>query len=234
VTHRRPSWAAASRAPRRWWLSPRASLLLILGGAAVLAALAWGAGCLGGRSVDRALLNFFDQQQDNSPWLHIADLANRGVVVIVAAWGGLLLAGAIADRDVSRAVMLVIVLLGSVLVCEVLKHLVTVHHGRLGVGTLRTTDHTWPSTHASALGALVIETLFAHRTRVGRAPLAVALGLALSLCLLIAGAHFATDIVGGWLAAAVVAGAASLAAAVTADILTARCGQPSPRDVSTG
>ena len=188
------------RARARWLPTGRAFAVLLIGGVC-LAGLASFASAPGGRSLDESLLDFLDQQAGNTTLLQFADLVNASIIVIISAWCGALVTVALVRwRDWTAAVTVVALVVGAVIVSEVLKSLIAVHHEALGASLPISIDHTWPSTHAAAAAALAIASLC-----VLPSPRWVACGgaaaIVISLCLLLTAAHFPSDVLAGWLVA---------------------------------
>jgi membrane-associated phospholipid phosphatase len=201
LRRRMPASASGDGRSRARWLPVGRALAVTLLGAVCLGGLASFAGARGGRSLDESLLKFFDQQAGDSTLLQFADLVNGSIVAIALVWCGALVTVALGRlRDRTAAVAVVALVVGSVVASEVLKTLIAVHHDALGASLPVSLEHTWPSTHAAAGAGLAMASFC-----VLRSPRWAALGWAaatiISLCLVMAAAHFPSDVLAGWLVA---------------------------------
>jgi membrane-associated phospholipid phosphatase len=192
--------APAVRSRARWMSMPVACASLVIA-AALLVGLAVYAGSRGGRAVDESVLNFFDQQTGNRDLLWFADKVNGSLVLCGLVWGAVLVAIAIVRlRDYIAAIAVPMLPVGAALAAMAIKNAVAVHHGALGSSIVVSLDHTWPSTHAAALAGLAIASVCVV-PRVAWAAVGVRVAVVMSLCLVLAAAHFPSDVLAGWLVA---------------------------------
>jgi undecaprenyl-diphosphatase len=193
------------------WLSIGWACAVALLGAVCLAGLASFAGTSGGRAVDEALLKFLDQQGGDATLLQLADGVNGSIVPIAVVWCGALVVVARRRRGVwTDAVAVVGLVVSAVVASEVLKTLIAVHHGALGASVPASLDHTWPSAHAATAAGLAMASLCMFPSPLG-AVIGVAAATIISICLLLAAAHFPSDVLAGWLVAASASAFVSLA-----------------------
>jgi membrane-associated phospholipid phosphatase len=213
-----PEVAGGDGCSRARWLPAARACAVMLIGSVCLAGLASLASERGGRSLDESLLNFFDQQAGNATLLQFADLVNGSIVVIALVWCGALVTVALRRlHDWTAAVAVVALVVGAVIASEVLKTLIAVHHDALGASLPVSLDHTWPSTHAAAAAGLAMASLCVLPS-LRWAALGGAAATLISVCPLLAAAHFPSDVLAGWLVAACSTALVSLA------ISLQRCG----------
>lgn len=203
----RPLERALRRAPYPWGVArrPRTALLAALAclaGLGATLALAYFAPPFGGR--DAATLHGFVDL--NRPHLaplishvaHLADPAPYGLI------GLALVLGALARGRGRVGLAIAVVLTGAVVTTETLKPLLSHPRPQEWMGEGQIAAASWPSGHATAAMALALCAVLAvpGRWRPAAATAGGLFALAVSYAILVLGWHFPSDVIGGFLVAA--------------------------------
>jgi membrane-associated phospholipid phosphatase len=137
---------------------------------------------------------------------HVDSVANLLIEllepVVFVIWGALLVAVALARGRPRVALAVVLVMALAPLTAEILKPLLAHPHPRFG--TVHIAPASWPSGHSTAALTVVLCAVLAAPTRL-RAPVATLGGvyaLAVGCSLLILAWHMPSDVLGGYLVAA--------------------------------
>jgi membrane-associated phospholipid phosphatase len=185
--------------------SPRIALLaalVALGGLGVTLALAYFAPPFGGRDA-ATLQGFIDLNRPRlTPWLsHVAHLANPAPYALI---GLALILIALARHRGRVAVAIAVILIGSAVTTQLLKPLLAHPRPQEWLGKGQIAAASWPSGHATAAMALALCAVLAVPAR-WRAAAATAGGLfsiAVAYAILSLAWHFPSDVIGGFLVAA--------------------------------
>src|SRR6478609_5632280 len=185
--------------------APRTALIAAaacLAGLGVTLMLAYFAPPFGGRDA-ATLQGFVDLNRPQlTPWLsHIAHLANPGPYALI----GLALIGVALARHRGRvALAIAVVLIGSEVTTQLLKPLLAHPRPQEWLGKGQIAAASWPSGHATAAMALALCAVLAvpARWRPAAATAGGLFSIAVGYAILSLAWHFPSDVIGGFLVAA--------------------------------
>ena len=132
---------------------------------------------------------------------HVAELASPAICLVL---GALMTSVALLRGRRRDAVAVPIVLLGSALTTQLLKPLLAHPNGAAPLGVHGIPAATWPSGHATAAMALALCAVLVapERLRLLSAALGAGFASAVGLSLLILARHLPSDVIGGYIVAA--------------------------------